>query len=162
MLRLIRWCARRCSLRVLHCLGGEYLRRYYVFGDAGALHLWPEGTKARLGWFPFAVYLHEFVQPDEDRDLHNHPWGMAVSLVLVGGYDEERFGSDDVVLRRLRPGRVNIIRRDDFHRVVRLRGGSTAWTLFITGTYVGPWGFRDRTTRQYTGWRRYLRQRGRL
>lgn len=116
----------------------------------------------RLGWLPFTVYLHEFIQPDEDRDLHNHPWDVAYSLLLAGGYDEERFGDEDIVRRHLRPGRVNKILRDDYHRVVRLHGGTTTWTLFVTWAYVGPWGFRDWETREYTPWRRYLRERGRL
>ena len=161
MRKLVRWLAKGCPLRVIYCDGGEYLRRHYVFGDDGALGHWPEGTKARLRWLPFAVYLHEFIQPDKDRDLHNHPWRTSLSLVLVGGYDEERFIEDGVGVRSLRPGRVNVIRRDDYHRVVRLRA-PTAWTLFVSGKYVGPWGFKDRETRRYTGWRKYLRAQGRL
>lgn len=159
--KFVRWCARRCPLRVIYCEGGEYLMRHYVFGDDGVLGHWPEGTKARLAWLPFVVYLHEFKQPDEDRDLHNHPWSTSYSLLLVGGYDEERFVGDGVGVRKLGPGRVNVIRRDDYHRVVRLHGAST-WTLFVTGKYVGTWGFRDRETRKYTVWSRYLRERGRL
>jgi len=140
---------------------GEYLRRHYVFGNSGALYLWPEEAQPRLRWLPFTVYLHEFVRPDEDRDLHNHPWHLSLSLVLSGGYEEERLTEGGVLCRRLRPGHLNVLRRDDFHRVVRLRGRST-WTLFVSGRYAGPWGFRDRETREYTGFRAYLRARGRL
>jgi len=161
MKRIVRWFAKRCSLRIIYCDGGPYLMRYYVFGDDGALSHWPVGTQPRLKWLPFAVYLHEFLQPDEDRDLHNHPWRTSFSLLLVGGYDEERFVGDGVGVRRLGPGRLNVIKRNDYHRVVRLHGDS-AWTLFVTGKYVGPWGFRDRETRRYTGWRKYLRAQGRL
>ena len=156
------WLAKHFPLRMIYCDGGEaYLQRFYVCGDPGAIHYWPEGTRARLGWLPFAVYMHKFLRPDMDRDLHNHPWHTAVSLVLSGGYTEEREAGSGFVSRRLRPGRVNVIRRNTFHRVERLHGAHT-WTLFVTGKFAGSWSFRERETGVDVPWRRYLGERGRL
>jgi hypothetical protein len=42
--------------------------------------------------------------------------------------------------RRLRPGRLNRLRGEDYHRVV-LRNGLPAWTLFMHGPRVKGWGF---------------------
>lgn len=33
------------------------------------------------------IYIHIFSRPDEDRELHDHPWGF-LTVVLFGGYDE--------------------------------------------------------------------------
>lgn len=106
--------------------GEPYLERYYIFGA--------------LGWH---AYLHRFVDSDPDRGLHDHPWNRAVSLVLSGGYDEQRSGNGDadgISVRNIRPFRLNFLRGEDFHRVV-LRRGRPAWTLFIHGPRVKGWGF---------------------
>jgi hypothetical protein len=106
--------------------GQPYLERYYLFGA--------------FGWH---VYVHRFVDSDPDRGLHDHPWSRALSLVLSGGYDEVRGqgGGDRCSrVRHIRPGRLNLLRGKDFHRVV-LRGGRPAWTLFIHGPRTKGWGF---------------------
>jgi hypothetical protein len=115
--------------------GEPYLERYYV---------------ASLGWIGLKgwhAYLHRFVDSDPDRGLHDHPWGLAMSLVLTGGYDEVRFaagsakaGQGRTITRRIRPGRINRLRGEDYHRVV-LQGGRPAWTLFMHGPRVKGWGF---------------------
>jgi hypothetical protein len=117
----------RLPCRFIDGEGGEpYLERYYLFGA--------------FGWH---AYIHRFVDSDPDRGLHDHPWGRAVSLVLAGGYDELRPQGGDPghpAVRRLRPGRLNLLRGADYHRVV-LRNGHPAWTLFIHGPRVKGWGF---------------------
>lgn len=50
---------------------GDYLRRWYVI--------------PRNRWFN--IYLHNMVQDDDPRALHDHPW-WNVSIVLKGGYYE--------------------------------------------------------------------------
>jgi hypothetical protein len=126
--------------------GEPYLERYYL-----------------LGLFGWHVYLHRFVDSDPDRGLHDHPWGRAASLVLSGGYDEIRFadarmggtvgataaGQRDAGhepatrSRHIRPGRLNLLRGSDYHRVV-LRDGRPAWTLFAHGPRSKGWGFLRR------------------
>lgn len=106
--------------------GEPYLERYYLVGA--------------FGWH---VYIHRFVDSDPDRGLHDHPWGRALSLVLAGGYEElrpRRGDLDDPVSRFVAPGRLNLLRGEDFHRVV-LRAGRPAWTLFLHGPRVKGWGF---------------------
>lgn len=98
------------------------------------------------------VFLHYFFRGDHDRELHNHPWHWAVSLVLTGGYVEYRMeGKDGAVTRRvIRPLSLNLIRKDTFHRVELLEPGKGAWTLFIAGKRAAePWGFIDMATRTF-------------
>lgn len=103
--------------------GEPYLERYYLAGAAG--------------WH---CYLHRFVASDPDRGLHDHPWSFALALVLSGGYDELRLDAAGASRRRrIRPGRLNLLRGETHHRVV-LRG-RPAWTLFVHGPRVKGWGF---------------------
>lgn len=119
--------------------GEPYLERYYLLG------------LDRIGLGGWHAYLHRFVDSDPDRGLHDHPWGRAVSLVLAGGYDEIRFADprapasqcrtgQHMVSRHIRPGRLNRLMGEDYHRVV-LRDGRPAWTLFVHGPRVKGWGF---------------------
>jgi hypothetical protein len=106
--------------------GEPYLERYYLIGA--------------FGWHG---YLHRFVASDPDRGLHDHPWSRAVSLVLTGGYDEQRPSDEEagqISTRTIRPLRLNFLRGEDFHRVV-LRERRPAWTLFFHGPRVKGWGF---------------------
>ena len=152
--RVWHWLGNHLPKRTLHVEGEPYLWRYYVCGDPGALNLWPEEVKPRFAWLPFTVYLHGFLKPDATRDLHNHPWEKAWSFVLHGGYDEERHVGDEIVERRIRPGRLNRIYRDTFHRVLRLHA-DPVWTIFVTGKFSGMWGFRDRETGEFIPWREH-------
>lgn len=109
-----------------------------------------------------ALYLHYFFRGDHDREIHNHPWSWAVSLVLTGGYVEERYdgplGSIErrrLKHRRLGPGSVNFIRHDTYHRVTMI--DRTAWTLFMAGPRVPTkrgedWGFVDPRSGYYESW----------
>lgn len=106
--------------------GEPYLERYYLFGA--------------FGWH---AYLHHFVDSDPDRGLHDHPWSRAVSLVLYGGYHEQRPTDGDferVSVRKVRPFRLNYLLGKDFHRVV-LQKSQRAWTAFFHGPRVKGWGF---------------------
>lgn len=141
--------ARHCRLRTIFVLGKEYMRRY---------------TYGRLGWLPgdkptpVSVYLHHFIRPDEDRELHNHPWKWAVSVTLAGGYTEERFDSSGgIVTRRTRFLSVNFIRGTDYHRVAELHGET--WTLFLAGPKTSSWGFWVPGT-GHVPWREFLASKG--
>jgi hypothetical protein len=132
----------RLPCRIIDGEQGEpYLERYYLAG------------LDRFGLKGWHAYLHRFVDSDPDRGLHDHPWNRAVSLVLSGGYDELRFatgpgqiGVDSAaagqrtLVRRIGPGRLNLLRGTDYHRVL-LRDGRPAWTLFLHGPRVKGWGF---------------------
>lgn len=127
-----------------------YLTRYCIFG-------WMPGKpRDRRGW---SLYLHHFHTPDADRELHNHPWKWAVSLILRGGYSEAVQAKDKrfTLWRELAPGSVNLLRAETFHRIASLHGDT--WTLFLCGPKTGSWGFYVRG-RGFVPWRDRLRERG--
>lgn len=92
----------------------------------------------------FAVYLHHFLRASTDEGFHNHK-RSAVSLVLRGGYSEQRMeftSSPDYGAwkpkgerhRELtyRAGDSNRLHPCDFHRITRVY--ADCWTLFsLTG-----------------------------
>lgn len=111
--------------------GKPYLERYYV----GKF----------CGW---TAYLHRFISSDDERQVHDHPWTTSLALILAGGYLEERVTAlcPDYgwlsVFRTMFPGRVNVIRQRDFHRITRPK--PETWTLFMHGPRVKSWGFYER------------------
>lgn len=142
----------RFPARVIETDGDPYLVRWYVCGRT------PEHfhrVAPRLAWLPVTVFVHCFLRSDQGRDLHNHPWTTSVSLILKGGYVEERLIRPRVIrCRRFSPGSVNVIRRNDFHRVDLL--ADRCWTIFIAGRKVSSWGFLDRERGEWVHWREYL------
>lgn len=122
------------------------------------------------GWVPkdgpdalrsINMYLHHFLRSDADDALHNHPWS-GVSIILTGGYSEERLvgPAKEMQITRTKygPGDVNVIGKDDYHRVDLLE--ADCWTLFVTGQKEQSWGFVDRVTGAFTPWRERLESRG--
>lgn len=114
----------------------------------------------RWGWrCPlFGIYLHRMSAPDPGIDLHDHPWPF-VSLILRGGYTEERAESRDApkwaawaaawpgTCRRgveftWRAGTVHRVRVDECHRIISLCRTPT-WTLVLTGRRFRQWGFYE-------------------
>jgi hypothetical protein len=127
-----------------------YLVRHYILRRS-----W---LAAQFSWFP-SVYLHHFLRGDDEEELHNHPWGTSVSFILAGGYREERRDGNAVRTRIVRPGMVNIIRGDDFHKVELLDPVKGAWTIFISGTRAQDWGFWHPETSEYLSWREHVARR---
>lgn len=140
-----------------------YLSRYYLLGAPKA----PDGGPAfddrgrpRPGTVDaegIGIYLHRFHRGDDGEQLHNHPWRWSFSLILAGGYFEERRNGLDVESHEYRPGSINFLRSDTFHRV-DLREAD-AWSLFIAGPREQGWGFWDRATGIFTPWREYISDR---
>lgn len=111
----------------------------------------------------FRVQIHRFVASDPDG-LHDHPWGWSRSVILAGGYAEERRDRK----RARKPGHTYAMTGDTFHRVV-LPAGGECWTLFIHGPYVKQWGFLTPITsgatwrgRRRSEWRYEARPRERF
>lgn len=149
--------------RVIYDRAGlsPYLSRYYVLGGARDNEDGDAETQ-RAPWELLNLYLHHFHRGDDDLALHNHPWSWSVSLVLAGGYREERRDDTrprgaDVVLRDVPPLSFNVIRGTDFHRVELLE--DDCWSLFLAGPKVSSWGFWDRTTGETLGWREFINRR---
>lgn len=123
--------------RITRNTGEPYLDRYYLFGP---------GRKY------MSVFLHHIRASDDMSELHNHPFD-AVSLVLRGGYYEDRLDERDhatVHRRFVRPFTLNVIRARTFHRIDVPKGG--AWTLFLRGRRQQSWGFFDVASRKFRLW----------
>jgi len=100
--------------------GGEYLLRRYLV------------PRNRY----FNIYLHQFLDSDDDRALHDHPW-VSVSILLKGELIEHLPNGDRQMIRR---GRV-IYRSPTYLHRIELPENQSATTLFITGPVVRKWGF---------------------
>ncbi len=123
--------------------GEPYLFRYN-FRPRGSVF-------RRKNW---GVYLHHFVQ-DDDHEFHNHPF-EAASLILTGGYYEwRRVGAQGVECREVRPGTINRIRPDTFHRVELRDPKRGCWTLFFYWDRQASWGFWNPITKRYVDWKRH-------
>lgn len=169
MRALCRWAASRLAPpRVIYDRDGAspYLSRYYL----RARPTMPDGSapfdangNLRTGAIDharrFGIHLHRFHRGDSDFALHSHPWEWSFSIILSGGYFEERRQPDDTVeTRYVGPGSVNVIRGDDFHRVDL--ADEECWTLFVTGPRVTSWSFWDRETGDEIPWRVFCHAEG--
>lgn len=128
---LYRYTATR-PCRIIRIEGRPYMERYFV------------ATVGR-----YTVYLHRFLNADDERYVHDHPWACARALILCGGYCEERLLYCDPVagwasrLRRFFPGRINTIKARDFHRLTSMQ--PETWTLFWHTPRCKRWGFLQQT-----------------
>ncbi len=141
------------ALPELHGKNGLYMRRFVV-------QRLEEGSCLRL---------HHILRPDEDPEFHDHPWGNrhdpadhpSRSLLLVGGYEEQRLIRKRFVLHRsYRAGDINTIYGHDLHRIHRLFDERGVWTLFWTGWKYKSWGFVNKDTGDRTPWRDFVRSKG--
>lgn len=116
----------------------------------------PEAPYLRRWWIiprnPLLnIYLHQFLNPDDARALHDHPW-ISLSLALKGSYIEHTQQLEDyatMVHYQQERGAGSIVFRlpSHTHRISLHPdpkgeyGYKSAWTLFITGPLVRKWGF---------------------
>lgn len=113
-----------------------YMARWWLFNPySGSL----EGGSyvPTLKWCPISIRVHHILRPDEDRDLHDHPWN-ARTVILAGWYDEEREGG---VNARRCVGDTASLAFGEYHRINDVSDGGVV-TLFITGRKRGTWGFK--------------------
>lgn len=127
----------------------------------------PRGTDQTLRWWViprnrfFNIYLHKFIQSDEDMALHDHPWHNA-SILIDGEYIEHREG----IWPKLREeGYVYFRKASSAHRVELFSATKKFYhyvginqhpveetindqgkyksviTIFITGPKIREWGF---------------------
>lgn len=117
-----------------------FIRRLHLKRrDDGATYLsrWGVGHD-RIG----KVLLHRMNAPDPGLDLHDHPWAF-VSIILKGGYVEDRGLSDDpdrIQENVRKPFSVKRLDLDECHSIRRLLRGSS-WSLIICGPRRREWGF---------------------
>jgi hypothetical protein len=128
-----------------------YLSRWYIVGShRESIELEGQTDEAAISRRPFSLYLHRFHRSDDDGALHSHPHAWGLSLVLAGGYSEERRVGDKVVRRLIKPWRLNFLGKDDYHRVDLIE--HDAWTLFLVGPRIQSWFFWDRNSRCRAHW----------
>jgi hypothetical protein len=127
---------------------GVYMERWWLFNPYQ-----PE-TSGRKNWFPISIRVHHICLPDDARDLHDHPWN-ARTIILKGGYLEQRLEGSSMVFYERLAGDTAKIKFGEYHTIESLQPGG-AWTLFITGKYRGTWGFLVNGVkvqwRKYTGY----------
>lgn len=130
--------------RIIWTGGEKYLLRFYV---------------KKTGFFP-GVFIHHFYISDRDRDLHNHPWQSAKSLILCGSYREERLMKNkrDIIRKDYSAGMINKIDSNDFHKVNLLE--EPVWTLFIARKISQTWGFWDTREQKFIPWNEYVEEHG--
>lgn len=99
-------------------------------------------------------FLHYFFRGDNDRDIHNHPFDWAVSLILKNGYIEHVWdeAKKKLLTKKRRAGMLNFIKNNTFHRVDMCR--DNCWSLFIAGPKVDKpegegWGFLNERTGEF-------------
>lgn len=123
----------------------DYLARYYLLGGPRS-----GPRRSRLfDWLPRStpnIFLHRIRRSDDGPHLHSHPWKTAISVILAGGYSEERRAGNSVYRIARRPGDVVTIDAGDYHRVDLI--GAESWSLFIAGPATPDhiWNFWDRHT----------------
>jgi hypothetical protein len=132
-----RVCSRRKPDVVIGGADNPYMLRWWIF------------PRNRF----FNVYLHRFLRSDDDRALHDHPWGN-MSWILEGKYLEivpvnpaEPSGPTRAVVRMA--GDFAIRKSRFAHRIELLLDTSfpgvkverPVWSLFFTGPRVRDWGF---------------------
>jgi hypothetical protein len=139
--------------------GDLYMERFWLFNpypDSGQ-----SGADRKPWRFPLSIRIHHIWLPDQDRDLHDHPWN-ARTIILRGWYIEERterpFRSvwefaKQQVMRCNVSGDTATLKYGEFHRITEVSDGGV-WTLFITGKYRGTWGFSVDGIK--VQWRKYL------
>lgn len=108
-------------------------------------------TRIRIIQTPWGgVFLHRFDNPDPREALHDHPWPFF-SIVLRGGYDEERrdthvydpCAEDTRTYSYARSvTRWNHMPLDSLHWISRLHRTPT-WTLMFVGRRKRVWGYLD-------------------
>jgi hypothetical protein len=90
------------------------------------------------------IYLHQFLRPDDDRALHDHPWPWA-SWLLIGEYCEHTIKAGGIHLRTWRrAGSLRVSSPWRAHRIELQQAAGLnliCWTLFITGPRIREWGF---------------------
>jgi hypothetical protein len=95
----------------------------------------------------FGIMFHKIYRPDNQRDLHDHPWNF-LSLILHGSYKEQTL--DGIKHCKW----FNLKKAEDRHAVCEVNK-KPVWTLVFTGKRQRVWGFWvDKGTR-FVPWTQY-------
>lgn len=104
-----------------------------IRSKAGVLHF----RRWRLVERPLRrFFIHEIYEADADKHPHNHPWDFK-ALIVYGGYVEQTEEGE----REVKPWMIVRKTRDQFHKVLRLRGSVSISLFYATGPYI-EWGYQ--------------------
>lgn len=106
----------------------------------------------------FSIKLHRIYRPDQQRDLHDHPWHF-LSFVLRGEYIEDVPDTDPCGRskgrREVRHIRwLNWKKAEDLHAISWV-SRKPVWTLVITGVRRRTWGFFVESLKRWVPWNQY-------
>jgi hypothetical protein len=89
------------------------------------------------------IYLHKFIGPDPERDLHDHPWQFA-AVIISGGYVEisEGDGPGKYHSAWYGPGSL-LLRADRWRHRIWIPEKHVCWSLVVIGKRRRHWGFYD-------------------
>ena len=117
-------------IKMITSSSGPYLERYFLLEENGCF-----------------AYLHRFVNEDaRDEGVHDHPWNVAYSQVLHGGYKQQVNVGEviegqavELAEAHIQTGDYNLIKGTDFHKITQVE--NETWTLFAHTEWCRPWGF---------------------
>lgn len=95
----------------------------------------------------FGIMFHRIFRPDNQRDLHDHPWNFF-SIILLGSYVEDTINGP----RHRRWW--NWKRAEDRHSI-RECSRRPVWTLVFTGRKRRTWGFWVDGGARWVRWTEY-------
>lgn len=164
------------GLRVLNAHKGRCRRIYgrEVSGWGTYKEIWSHGKLYLTRVFITPnVYFHFYHTGDGDPALHDHPWRVAVSFILLGWYKEERLighqsahqrkRADDTVFvpqqaitRTYKRRWFNVLLGSSWHRIDSAKVGTL--TLFITWRKFKSWSFM-RPNGDRLHWEAYVKER---
>ena len=81
-----------------------------------------------------SIRFHHWLSSDDGRAPHDHPWNNG-TMLLAGSLLEHTAGA----VHQLEPHAVITRAATDAH-IIELQSPD-AWTLFVTGPVIRPWGF---------------------
>jgi hypothetical protein len=88
-------------------------------------------------WFGLSLRVHRFLESDQDRAPHDHPWWFITFPCTA--YDEHYVVDGVEHSRTVKPWRLHFRSAHLRHRVEVTRVPS--WTIVLTGLKSKEWGF---------------------
>lgn len=161
---------RRPPDQIIYRNTGRYLVRWWVLGRT-----WSEKKAEYVPRrvFGFTWYLHQFVQSDDDRAMHDHPWRWWSFLLRNNYYEYTPYTwrwseiarcevPSGTTIRYRHEGSFRGGKAKDVHRIELMRDAKRneipVWTWFFVGEWERDWGFW--CTHGWKWWRDFDRDGG--
>jgi hypothetical protein len=152
--RVLRFSFKKPYFNLVHADGSAYMDRWWCMPhwclETRQTDNGPELRPKR--WLPFVIRVHRIVSSDNDRHLHDHPFGN-VSWLLRGGYweilptsidptwEQHGIAMREQTRRVFRPEGSIVRRRATDRHAIRILPNEQVFSLFIQFRKCQPWGF---------------------